>query len=128
MKPYFAEQLSLEEARMWRTLTNGLPEYFYDQAAKQEALLDYIRARIELANLEHMERLLMMIWKSSPLDSEVRKDYQAAANMLKGKRQEVNQHRSNIGLSTRFESQLHTKTKLGADDEDEPPPWEPKDE
>lgn len=126
VNPYFWEEMSIRERRQWKLITKGLPEFLLESPVRQEALLDYVRARIEMLNIQGSYDIVLKAAQMDPTDIELTKQVSRWAILLSKKRYEVNQHRSTIGLSTRYESVIRKRNELAEANEDkiEEFPWD----
>ena len=125
VKPYFWETLNFEEAKSWKQTILPLEEHFYDTPPKQEALIEYVRARIEMRPLEIGRQIAATSASNNPGDEFYLKLLHRWDLLLGKKRAEVDRLRVSCGLSNRHESNLRKNMKLRAGEDDvEKKPWE----
>ena len=124
-----SRSMTPEERKRWKALTRTIEPHFTDSLPKQEALLDYVRARIEIELLTHSHRVALEKAGEDPTHSPSLMNLTRWNSLLVKAEAKAERLRSSIGLHARYEDQRRTLKRVEKDpkarlNEKQPQPWE----
>ena len=124
-----SRSMSPEERRYWKAIEKTIEPHFIDSLPKQEALLDYVRARIEIGQIMRGHRIALDRAGEDPLDAKALLNLTRWNSLLVKAEAKAERLRSSIGFHARYEDQRRTIKRVEKDpkarlNEKEPHPWE----
>ena len=107
-----SRRMSKDERHYWHRLASTIDEHFVDTLPKQEALLDYVRARVELEDLQKGYQYALKLAAAEP-DHVNHVNSLVKWSQLLGKTEsKIERLRTSIGLNAKYESQLKKAKRI----------------
>ena len=101
-----SRRMKISERRYWYKLAGTIDEHFIDTLPKQEALLDYVRARNELEDLQLGYQHALKTAAKEPDDDKNINRLTKWSQMINKTESKIERLRSSIGLNAKYEAQL----------------------
>ena len=107
-----SRRMKISERRYWHKLASTIDEHFVDTLPKQEALLDYVRARTELDDLQTGYQHALKLAASDPDDDKNLTRLTKWSQMIGKTESKIERLRTSIGLNAKYESQLKKAKRI----------------